>query len=108
MLVDRRRDFNHENVIGMPSRAENDARRSPHCLRLMARSSSTRDGTVPAQVDGMTRVCAWCNTVDGSGDLRPRPGDPVSHTMCPLCSVEHFFYTLLLRGRSYLRNLAHR
>lgn len=65
-------------------------------------------GMLPAQLDGMTRVCAWCNTVDGSGDLRPRPGDPVSHTMCPLCSVEHFVYTLLLRGRSYLRNLAHR
>ena len=56
----------------------------------------------------MFRVCAWCNTVDGSGDLRPRPGDPVSHTMCPLCSVEHFLYTLLRRGRSYLRNMAQR
>lgn len=69
-------------------------------------------GSAPARFllscAGMTRVCAWCNTVDGSGDLRPRPGDPVSHTMCPLCSVEHFFYTLLIRGRSYLRNLAQR
>ncbi len=37
MLVDRRRDFNHENVIEMPSRDENDAHRSPHRVHLMAR-----------------------------------------------------------------------
>lgn len=56
----------------------------------------------------MTRVCAWCNAVEGRQTIRVATGAPVTHSMCRLCAIEFFFVTLLKRSSRRLRRWARR
>jgi hypothetical protein len=54
----------------------------------------------------MTRVCAWCNTIiEGPRITGVDASDPVSHTMCRFCTVEHYLLGLAKKGAARVRSL---